>query len=228
MRESCMKKNKLISVIVPVYQVELYVRKCLDSIIEQEYENLEIILIDDGSTDGSSQICDDYKSKDKRIKVIHRENGGLSSARNAGIDIANGEYIAFIDSDDWVDPKYIEKLYSVCEIYDCDIAQCSYENVINEDDFIWKDKTGGNKQPMLYTGREFSYATYRLLSWECNLVWNKLYKKSLFEDIRFPVGKIHEDEFTTYKLVWKSDKVGVISDQLYYYRYRIGSIMQQS
>ena len=120
--------DKLISIIVPVYNVEKYVAECIESIIKQTYQNLEILLIDDGSTDNSGKICDKYAEKDKRIKIIHKENGGVSSARNLGLDLAQGEYIAFIDSDDFVSNKYIESLYSAIEHKDAEIVLSKYSN----------------------------------------------------------------------------------------------------
>lgn len=212
-----------VSVIIPVYNVEEYLEKCIESVRNQSFRDIEIIVVNDGSTDGSRGLLD--KFSDDRMVIIDKENGGLSSARNAGIEIARGEYLAFVDSDDWIDSKYIENMYCVCKEKNCDIVQCSYVDVLDDlDDSV--NETSDNT-PMVYSGKEFSYAMHTLLSWRCNLTWNKLYRKELFSDIRFPLGKIHEDEFTTYKVIWKADKVGAISDKLYYYRHRNGSIMQQ-
>ena len=217
-----------VSVIIPVYNVEKYLRKCLESIFKQTYKNIEIIVVNDGSTDGSCQVLNDLKEEDDRLIIINKKNGGLSSARNAGIEAATGEYLVFVDSDDWIDEKYIENMYVISDTYDCDIVQCGYESVFFDDSNIKEDKSNINRQPLLYTVKEFSYTTYTLLSWQCNLAWNKLYKKSLFQNIRFPVGKIHEDEFTIYKVVWSANRIGVVSDKLYYYRYRSESIMHQT
>lgn len=213
--------QKKISIIVPIYCVEQYLNKCIESIINQTYKNIEIILVDDGSPDMCPKICDDFAQKDKRIKVIHKINGGLSSARNAGLDIAMGEYVAFVDSDDWINENYIECLYELCEREKCEIAQCGFQKVIDEDNCCQMEK----RNSFFFTGREFSYATYNLLSWQCNLVWNKLYKKNLFNEIRFPVGRIHEDDLTTYKIIWKASRIGYISSKLYYYRQRVDSII---
>lgn len=217
-------KDPKVSIIIPVYNVKKYLKKCIESIVNQTFRDIEIIIINDGSTDGSCKLL--AQMKDERIVIINKENEGLSSARNVGIEMAKGKYLAFVDSDDWVASEYIEKMYDVCEKYDCDIVQCSYEDVYSEDIGISEETK--NVTPMFYSGKEFSYATYTLLSWECNLSWNKLYRRELFEEIRFPKGKIHEDEFTTYKIVWNSCKIGVISNKLYYYRHRAGSIMQQT
>lgn len=211
----------LISVIIPVYQVEPYLKHCIESVINQTYCNLEIILVDDGSTDGSGEICDQYADKDNRIKVIHQENQGLSAARNCGIETAQGEYLSFVDSDDWIDARFIEAMYEISVKAGCDIVQCNFQNVIN--DCSEEDKREGNYT--VYSPREFSIATYTLLSWKCNVAWNKLYKAFLFDGIRYPVGKFHEDEFTTYKLVWRANNIAVTNTKLYFYRQRTDSIM---
>lgn len=212
-----------VSVIIPVYNVEKYLEKCIESVRNQSFRDIEIIVVNDGSIDGSRKLLD--KFSDERMVIIDKENGGLSSARNAGIEVARGEYLAFVDSDDWIDCEYIEKMYRVCKEKNCDIVQCSYLDVLDDlDDF---SKETLDNTPMVYSGKEFSYAMHTLLSWRCNLAWNKLYRKELFSDIRFPLGKIHEDEFTTYKVIWKAEKIGTISDKLYYYRHRNGSIMQR-
>lgn len=210
----------LISVIIPVYQVGAFVAHCIESVINQTYKNLEIILIDDGSTDGSGEICDQYADNDNRIKVVHQENCGLSTARNRGIELAKGEYLSFIDSDDWVDERFIKVMYEISVEAGCDIVQCGFQNVVN--DCTRGDKREGNYT--VYSAREFSIATYTLLSWKCNVAWNKLYKAALFDGIRFPIGKIHEDEFTTYKLVWRANGIAVTNTGLYFYRQRPDSI----
>lgn len=217
-------KGPKISVIVPVYNVEKYLKECVESVLNQTFRDIEIIIVNDGSTDDSYEVL--TQIEDERVVIVNKENGGLSSARNAGIEIAKGRYLAFVDSDDWVAPDYIERMYEVCEEFNCDMAQCSYEDVYNESAKISSDITG--VFPSFYSGKEFSYAMYTLLSWRSNLVVNKLYKKELFEEIRFPQGKIHEDEFTIYKVAWKANKIGVISNKLYFYRHRPGSIMQQT
>lgn len=211
----------LISVIIPVYQVAPYLERCIGSVIDQTYHNLEIILVDDGSTDGSGKICDEYAGKDSRIKVIHQKNRGLSEARNRGIDIAGGEYLSFVDSDDWIDQRFIKVMYGISDEAGCDIVQCNFQNVI--DDCSEGDKREGSYT--VYSPEEFSAATYTLLSWKCNLAWNKLYKATLFEGIRYPTGKIHEDEFTTYKLIWRAERIAVTNTRLYFYRQRTDSIM---
>lgn len=206
--------NPLISVVIPIYQVKEYLEQCLESVIGQTYKNLEIILVDDGSTDGSGDLCDKFANKDNRIRVIHKENGGLSSARNVGIDVSKGEYISFIDSDDWIDERYIEELYRLCVDNDCDIAQCVHWDIWSEVN-IHADKL---TKAFVFSPRELAYAFDSLELWQTILAWNKLYKIELFEEIRYPEGRIHEDEYTSYKLTWKANKIAVTYSKLYYYR----------
>ncbi len=210
-----------VSVIVPVFQVKDYLEKCILSILTQTYRNLEIILVDDGSTDGSEIICDQFALRDERIRVLHKENQGLSSARNTGLDYATGEYIAFVDSDDWIDERYIHQMYEVCKKYECDICQCGFFDAVC-DDIFYKDHGG---YPSIYSPIEFAYAEFSLLSWDCIVCWNKLYRASLFKNIRFPVGRIHEDEYVTYMLTYNANKIAVLPTRLYYYRRRNDSIV---
>lgn len=212
-----------ISVIVPVYQVKDYISECVDSIISQDYKDIEIILVDDGSYDGGGDVCDLYEKSDSRVKVIHKENGGLSDARNVGIEKARGRYFAFVDGDDVVDNRFLSRLYEISIQYDCDICQCDFYNTTGKS--LLKDSVSGI--PVFYNSREFVYSAYNMYSWNCTVVWNKLYKRSLFEDIRFPVGRLHEDEFITYLIAEKANRIAVIPDKLYYYRHRPTSIMHE-
>lgn len=217
--------SEKISVIVPVYQVEKYVVNCIESICNQTYTNLEIILVDDGSKDKSGQICDSYSKKDSRIQVIHKINGGLSDARNYGIDRATGEYICFIDSDDMIAQNYIEKLFNLLKKENADIAICDYQEVYSKDEI----KVGKEAKKIC------NFSSYEAIKELYNdndnvkmvVTWNKLYKTALFSQIRFPVGKLHEDEFTTYKLFYNAKKIVVTNEKLYYYVKRDGSIMRQ-
>lgn len=212
-----------ISIIVPVYNVENYLNECLDSIIDQTYKNIEIILIDDGSKDSSGKICDEYIKKDKRIKVVHKENGGLSSARNAGLDIASGEYITFIDSDDCVSPYFIEKLYNSCIENKCDIAECDYLNF--------------DKEPLVehhpieievISKKEKLLRGYKKDFGRTVVVWNKIYKKYLFNSLRFPIGKTNEDAYLTYKVLYYcKTNIAITNEALYYYRRNNNSIMRR-
>lgn len=216
--------NPTISVIVPIYKVEKYLDKCINSIINQTYKNLEIILVDDGSPDKCPQICDEYAKKDGRIKVIHKPNGGLSDARNAGMKIASGGYISFIDSDDWIELNMLESLYENINKTNSDIASCGVK-------MVWDDGrpdqilTNLNGYCILNNTED---ALNSLISTEhlIQTVWNKLYKKQIIQDIFFPVGKINEDEYWTWRAIAASSKVVCIDTPLYNYRQRSGSIMQ--
>lgn len=213
--------NDLISIVVPIYNVEKYLNKCIDSILSQEYKNIEIILVDDGSTDNSGKICDDYTKKDNRIKVIHKENGGLSDARNVGMEKAIGEYIAFIDSDDYIGKDYISTLYNMCITNNSEIAQCSFERVTDNQT---TNEINVDKKIENMTGIEAIKNIFKEKYLEYIVAWNKLYKKSLFENIKYPKGKLHEDEATTYKLFYEAKKVSVTNEKLYYYYIRQNSI----
>lgn len=215
--------NKLISVIVPIYNTEKYINACVDSIISQTYKNIEIILVDDGSQDKSPIICETYKKKDARVKVIHKENGGLSSARNAGIDIANGEYLAFVDSDDSIHHTFIASLYQMCEENDCDIAQCDY--LATKDDSIKLEPQKKNRINIISSQEAVKKCCEGYESVKFIVSWDKLYKAYLFSDIRFPEGKIHEDNFVSYQLFWKANKIVISNQCLYWYLQRRDSII---
>lgn len=210
----------LISVIVPVYNVEKYLRKCLDSIINQTYQNIEIILVDDGSKDTSGQICDEYALKDSRIIVIHKENGGLSSARNAGLDIAKGNYVMFVDSDDYVEPQFCEIPLKLALEKGVDIVTFGYNKVF-EDGHNWYRRTNTPRLIESIEGiREIIVKNDIIFSF----AWNKLYKLSLFNDVNYPIGKIYEDQATTYLLFHKAQRIYVTDAILYNYVYRESSI----
>lgn len=215
-------ENQLISIIVPIYNVEKYLKECIESIINQTYKNIEIILVDDGSPDNCGIICDEYSQKDKRIIVIHKENGGLSDARNKGIDIAKGDYLTFIDSDDFVNIDYIEKLYNSIKLNNTKLAQCGISKVNENNEIIERLNYDEN---YIKTSHEILNELYGKHLIENVVVWNKMYAKELFENIRFPVGKIHEDEFTTYKIFYSVDRISLLSDCLYNYRQTNESII---
>lgn len=210
--------NELVSVIVPVYNVEEYLDTCIKSIINQEYTNLEILLIDDGSTDSCLKICNDYAKVDDRIKVIHKENGGLSDARNVGIENCNGSYITFIDSDDYIEKNYISMLYSLIKEYSADISM--------------------GKQYVHYPKKIIDTGSYKTLKMNAHetlekmmysedvdvSAWAKLYKTELFDNIRFPKGRLYEDSATTYKLIDKSQCIVLKSIPIYNYIIRNSSI----
>jgi glycosyltransferase involved in cell wall biosynthesis len=211
----------MISVIVPVYNVEKYIRKCVDSICNQTYKDLEIILVDDGSTDNSGNICDEYKAKDSRIKVVHKNNGGLSDARNAGIEIAKGGYIAFIDSDDYIHERMYEVLMNNLEMTNSDISACEFvyknEN-INEENILEIENLE------IYSGKDVIS-----LLWTDNVrtvvQWNKVYKKCIFDTIRYPIGRYHEDTFAIHHILSKCSKIVFTNQKLYYYVQHENSIM---
>jgi len=201
-----MKGNKVnISIIVPVYKVERYINRCIDSILSQTYKEIEIILVNDGSPDNCGVICGEYAKKDNRIRVIHKENGGLSSARNTGIDLAQGDYIGFVDSDDWIEVDMYEMLYKNAISYNADISMCNYKAEKHDQDFIYKSPTIDdviilNKEQAMQT--LVDNKLFELTQFACD----KLYKRSLFENIRYPEGKLYEDVATTYKLINKCEK----------------------
>ena len=214
-------EQPLISVIVPVYNVAEYLPECVDSIINQTYKNLEIILVDDGSTDACPDICDDYAKRDSRIRVIHKKNGGLSDARNAGLDICTGEWIGFVDSDDYIAPSMYEKMYAVAIKNYADVVAC-----YSTRDAKIKLDTDGISNVLVFEQRE-KMIEYMFLGKYGGLVVSvcvKLYKKQLFDSIRFPVGRTTEDGFIVVDLVNITSKMVVLTNTLYYYRVRAGSI----
>lgn len=217
--------QELISVIVPVYNVEKYLSRCIESIINQTYTNIEIILVDDGSTDNSRIICDEYKKKDKRINVIHKKNGGLSDARNKGIEMSRGEYLCFIDSDDYIEESFVEELYEMCIKNNVKISQCSFE-IVKEHNKNTKTEIE-EKEETKYKNiscQEMIYNSYSKYPAHNVIVCNKMFKKELFNDIKFTVGRLHEDEFTTYKLIYLAERIFVTNKKLYNYYQREGSI----
>ena len=215
------KTDGLISVIVPIYKVEDYLNRCVESILNQTYENFELILVDDGSPDNCGQICDIYAEQDSRIHVVHKENGGLSDARNTGLKVCCGKYIVFIDSDDWISKYYLEKLYDVLQSTESDIVECE---IIRTDKFHIEDRSLPEIQYTEYTAEE----AIDLLIQDKQLhqhVWNKLYKRSVIADIWFEKGKTNEDEFWTYQVFGKAKKITKFNLGLYYYYQRTSSIM---
>ena len=214
--ERCKTENyEMINVVVPVYKAEEYLRRCVDSILVQTYRDFELILVDDGSPDRCGQICDEYATRDDRIKVIHQENGGVAAARNAGLDVARGEYFAFVDSDDYCHPEMLEVLYDRIVQYSADVAVSGFKRVDpngNEIDF----------KPYLPEIEEVINGTDALkrLIMEDSLrsvVWNKLYKRNIFKSLRFPVGKLYEDGFITPRLLYQCDRIVLVPQYLYFY-----------
>ena len=218
-----MKKNDMISIVVPCFNVENYLERCVKSLLGQSYENIEIILVDDGSTDNTSYLVNKYSKLDSRIVAVRQKNGGLSAARNAGLRMARGGYICFVDSDDFVDPDYIRKMYESMKRTGSDICACNF-------DYVYENG-GTKKHPAsihkTYTSWEGLVDLFSGKQVTSIMTWNKLYKIDLFvkNNIIFPVGKINEDNFTTYKLYYYAKRISYIPDVLYFYLQRNDSIM---
>lgn len=214
----------LISIIVAVYNIENFLEGCINSLICQTYKNIEIILVDDGSSDKSGEICDSFSEKDSRIKVIHKENGGLSDARNCGIDNCKGEYIIFIDGDDYVEDSFCKVLYQTAAENNADMAICSFSCV----------DEGGNpieglnaKNPMMeriLTKDNFYRILLRNVNWCYIVAWNKIYRRRIWDKLRYPKGKIHEDEYMICDIINECDTIATTSLKLYNYVQRNGSI----
>lgn len=217
-----MDRTELISVIVPVYNVEDYLNGCVESIVNQTCRNLEIILVDDGSPDNCGAMCDDWVARDGRIKVIHKENGGLSDARNAGLQAALGDYIAFVDSDDRIHPRFLERLHDAIISHGADIAACDIR-FVNPGDAV-NDETA-ESESALYTAEQAIETLTNGVGFRA-VAWNKLYRAELLRGEFFPVGKYHEDEFFTYRILDKAHRLAYVDAQLYDYLQRPGSIMQ--
>ena len=212
-----------ISVIVPVYKVEAFLHRCVDSILCQSFSDFELILVDDGSPDSCGEICESYAAKDNRIHVIHQKNGGLSAARNTGIDwvMANSSshWLAFVDSDDWIHPDFLQVLYTTAEQTLCKISACGFF------------RTEGEGFP---EQQDFSVSCLSADDYYCGQVhdgvtavaWNKLYHRSLFKKLRYPIGKLHEDEFTTYLAIYQAVRIGVTPAKLYAYYQNPEGIMR--
>ncbi len=216
------KEYPLISIIVPCYNVGRYLSECVDSLVGQSYPDLEILLIDDGSTDNTAEMAGKLAAENENVIYHRRENGGLSAARNTGIELSKGEYIAFVDSDDWVEKDYIEKLYKALSRWDTEIAVCGFTREDKEKTDVCFDRTGivSSHAAMKVLGDIYPKENLLLV-----IAWNKLFKKSLFDNIRFPEGRIHEDEFIAHRIISRTDAITVITDPLYHYRIREGSIM---
>lgn len=216
--------KELISVIIPIYKVENYLDKCLKSVLCQTYKNLEIILVDDGSPDRCGIISDNYAALDDRVIVIHKENGGLSDARNAGIEIATGEYITFIDSDDYVSRDYVETMYQNIIETQSDISIVDV-NLVYEDDYYNINKESSDDERVLtYSNVDAIKKTLSVSLRQS--AWGKLYKAYLFNEIRFPKGKLYEDLAVVYQLLSISKRVVYSTKKLYQYLIRNNSIMQ--
>ncbi len=218
-----MSFQDLISVIIPIYKVENWLDRCIESVVCQTYSNLEIILVDDESPDSCPDICDVWKKKDSRIKVIHKKNGGLSDARNTGLDVSSGSFIGFIDSDDWIAPEMYERLIHAIKRDHSDISACSVK-------MVWEDNTPSRMLTQQYNCILSKKEAQIALLEESKLkqpVWYKLYRKSTIENIPFEIGKYHEDVFWSYQAIGNARCVSVIDYVGYYYWQRCGSIMAE-
>ena len=218
--------NEKISVIVPVYKVEPHLRRCVDSILAQSYTNLEIILVDDGSPDNCPAICDEYAEKDDRVRVIHKPNGGLSDARNAGLDIATGEWLSFIDSDDWIEPSMYETLMRNANQHGAQISIGGvFDELMTKNGIVVKKTTAGKS--ITTESREKLDAIRHFLthSWSA---WDKIYRREVFDGIRYPVGEINEDEAIALRLLNNCDRVVYTNEPFYHYISRPESITTSS
>ena len=214
-----------VSVIVPIYNTRPFLEECVRSILNQQFsEPFEVLLVDDGATDGCDVLCDELAAQDRRIRVFHQENQGLSGARNTGIDAARGRYYAFVDADDVVHPGYVQALYDACETHDAYMAICAVEDV-NED--------GSSQDPPEYTlpaetgvfvGKDLLNRFYAPNGTYYTVAWNKLYRAEVWKLLHYPEGRLHEDDFVAHRLFWRCDKVVCLDAPLYNYRLRKGSI----
>lgn len=214
-----------VSVIVPIYNTRPFLEECVRSILNQQFsEPFEVLLVDDGATDGCDVLCDELAAQDRRIRVFHQENQGLSGARNTGIDAARGRYYAFVDADDVVRPGYLQALYDACEAHDAYMAICAVEDV-NED--------GSSQDPPEYTlpaetgvfvGKDLLNRFYAPNGTYYTVAWNKLYRAEVWKLLHYPEGRLHEDDFVAHRLFWRCDKVVCLDAPLYNYRLRKGSI----
>lgn len=226
----------LISIIVPVYQVRDYVGECVESIRQQTYTNLEILLVDDGSTDGSGEMCDEYACTDERIRVIHQKNRGLSGARNTGLDNMQGEYIAFVDSDDLVLPDYVGGLYRLLTKYEADLAACAYVKGTTEElaavrAVSEKPESSGDVRELCMSSEKMLRQWHGKYKMQETVAWNKLYHRNVWNGrrkMRFPEGRSHEDVLTSHLIVQSVEKIALTTQALYLYRIRNGSITVQA
>ena len=211
--------NGDISVIIPVYNVAAYLPECIESILHQGFDKLEILLIDDGSTDESGRICDKYAQKDRRIKVFHQANNGAAEAKNIGLQFASGEFLSFVDSDDFLEPGAYAHMVQLLHESKADVVQCSYRDIFKN---YAIDHLVSQQQEILGAAEFLALFTK---DWTCALLWNKLYKRSLFEGIQFETSHKIDDEFFTYRGIMKAKKIVRDNQIVYNYRKRASSVM---
>ena len=216
---------ELISVIIPIFNTKEYLETCVNSVRMQQYKNLEIILVDDGSEAETAELCDLLAAKDERVRVHHQKNGGLSAARNAGLDLATGEYIVFVDSDDYLHPQMIQRLYDALKANQADVSVCDYERVgVSEGKAASTVVLSTEKKETVYEGTELFDRIYGADYVKYIVCWNKLYRRELLEGIWFPQGRIHEDEYFTPRVIQRAQKGVWIDEKMYYYVIREGSL----
>ena len=212
------KMIDLVSIIVPVYNVEKWLDRCIQSLVTQTYQNLEIILVDDGSTDASPIICNEWMKKDSRIVVLHQVNSGPSAARNIGIDFAHGKYVSFVDSDDWVDSRFVEILHQILTDFQCDLAECGVYETFGErleNSYEFTKEINSKSEAMQAHLEDTRYTC---------VVWNKMYRHEIIDFIRFPDGKLHEDLFWTYQVINQCETLAHTRAPLYFHFHRKDSI----
>lgn len=224
-RQSSNGSDPLITVVLPIYNVAKWLDTCIQSIVQQTYRNLQIILVDDGSTDESPTICERWAAKDNRINVVHQQNAGLSAARNTGLRLRKGEYVCFVDSDDYVEHNYVERMLNTARAEQADMVVCNVwkedengDTPAEEADPGFETKTLTSRQYMIYAMQS---------SWKHIVAWNKLYRSEIWDDLTYPVGKIHEDEFVFAQLAVRCRRVACINDVLYHYVQHDGSITNE-
>ena len=212
----------MISVIIPIYNVSRYLPQCMKSVLSQSYQDLEIILVDDGSTDDCPKMCDNYKEQDARVRVIHKKNGGLSDARNAGMKIATGEWTCFVDSDDWLDQEAIMKLYQFAIENRCEVVQGNIYYAY--DDHLLYRQASKKEQKRTLLSRHEAMRELIINNRVKNFAWGKLYKTNIIRDLEFPIGKYFEDSFWQHHVIDRVQRYGIIDEPLCYYRQRGDSI----
>lgn len=212
----------LVSVIIPIYKVADTMDRCLKSVTLQTYDNLQIIMVDDGSPDSCPEKCDQWAESDGRITVVHQDNGGLSAARNTGLDIAKGEYYMFVDSDDFIEPTCIESLLAAAVRYDVKLSVCS---IVKEGASHAVKAPAADEESVVSAADFFRRSPWH---WEYIVAWNKLYAESLWNNVRFPVGRIHEDEYVFHRIIMQCDRIAVLPEPLYHYVFNSESIMHTS
>lgn len=221
-----------ISVIIPVYNEGKYLKQCLDSILQQTYRNLEVILIDDGSTDNTLEISEQYRQKDKRIRVLHKANGGVGSSRNAGLTMANGDYIAFVDGDDWIDKNYFENLYNLLKRKQADVAVCNYSDYNDQTKLYTFDVRDDDYYEKVFTVQDWFKLEYRTdlhrMSVLFAVPWCKLFKRSLFKNIVYPLVNRSEDDLTTWKIYLGADHITYANKRMYVHRSTPDSLSSSS